>query len=138
VSATAHTETDLELLRSILTNLVDNAVEYAPRGGAIEIEAGAPNGRFTLRVVNAVEHLEERDLPRLFERFWRKDAARTADGHTGLGLALARTYARALGCELTATFAGPSQLALTLVQIEPKSRNKLTLDTGRCGSRDGG
>jgi signal transduction histidine kinase len=120
VPADAKADTDPVLLRSILTSLVDNAVEYTPAGGSVDVEAGTENGRLTLRVCNTVQNLEERDLPHLFERFWRKDAARTADGHTGLGLSLAQTFARALGCELTATFAGPARLALTLVESDPK------------------
>ncbi|MBI4324512.1 MAG: sensor histidine kinase N-terminal domain-containing protein [Chloroflexi bacterium] len=115
----ASADTDPALLRSILTNLVDNAVEYAPLGGTVNVEASADEGLFTLRVVNTVEHLEERDLPHLFERFWRKDAARSPDGHTGLGLSLARVFAQLLGCELAASFAGPGRLALTLSQGKP-------------------
>lgn len=115
----AAAQTDPVLLRSILTNLVDNAVEYAPSGGSVEVEAGASHGRFTLRVSNTVRDFDERDLPLLFQPFWRKDAARTADGHAGLGLALARTFARALGCELTATLAEPARLTLTLTELEP-------------------
>lgn len=110
---------DPVLLRSILTNLVDNAVEYTPRGGSVDVEAGADNGRFCLRVLNHTQNLDDRDLPRLFDRFWRKDTARTTDGHTGLGLSLAHTFACALGCDLTATFAGPARLALTLEQRPP-------------------
>jgi two-component system sensor histidine kinase QseC len=116
VPADAQAETDPVLLRSILRNLVDNAVAYAPRGGAVEVEAAADNGRLTLRIVNTTDDLEERDLPHLFERFWRKDAARTGDGHTGLGLSLARVFAEGIGCELSATLVGEGQLAVALTQ----------------------
>jgi signal transduction histidine kinase len=74
-----------------------------------------------LRVVNTLENLDERDLPHLFERFWRKDAARSPGSHTGLGLSLARVFAQSLGCELTASFAGPARLALTLAQLKPRT-----------------
>jgi len=117
--ANAQAETDPVLLRSILRNLVDNAVAYTPRGGVVEVEAAAANGRLTLRVMNTTDDLEERDLPHLFERFWRKDAARPADGHTGLGLSMARTFAGAIGCELSATLVGPARLAVALTQREP-------------------
>lgn len=119
--ANARGETDPVLLRSILRNLVDNAVAYTPRGGTVEVEAAADDGRLTLRVVNTTDSLEESDLPHLFERFWRKDAARTADGHTGLGLSMARTFAGAIGCELSATLVGPARLAVVLTQLKPTS-----------------
>jgi len=114
----AVTETDPVLRRSILTNLVDNAVAYTPRGGAVDGEASVEEGPCTLCVANTVDHLDDRDLPHWFERFWRKDAARSADGHTGLGLSLARTFAHAIGCELTATPVGPTRLVLNLAQRE--------------------
>ncbi len=121
VPANAHAETDPVLLRSIVRNLVDNAVAYTPRGGEVQVETAADNGCLALRVLNTTDSLEERDLPHLFERFWRKDAARTADGHTGLGLSLARVFAQALGCELTAGFAGPARLVLTLAPIKTET-----------------
>jgi len=119
--ASAQAETDPVLLRSILRSLVDNAVEYTPRGGTVEVEASTVEDTFTLRVINPVENLDPSDLPHLFERFWRKDAARSSDGHTGLGLSLARTFAEAIGCELSAALVGPARLAVTLTQREPTS-----------------
>jgi two-component system sensor histidine kinase QseC len=119
VPATVVIDTDPALLRSILSNLVDNAIEYSPRGSAIEIAASVEPDRFTLRVINAAENLAPADLPRLFERFWRKDAARADGAHTGLGLPLALALARQLDCDLTATFAAPTRLALTLTGKVP-------------------
>jgi len=117
---TAEIHTDLGLLRSVLTNLVDNAVEYAPGGSSVEVEVSFQGDRFRVQVANPVENLDERDLPHLFERFWRKDTARSSDSHTGLGLALARMFAHSLGCELTAHFIAPHHLALTLAQVARK------------------
>ncbi|HOX58410.1 MAG TPA: HAMP domain-containing sensor histidine kinase [Candidatus Paceibacterota bacterium] len=114
----ARTETDPVLLRSILTNLLDNAVSYTPQSGVIEVEATADNGRLTLRVVNGTEDLTERDLPHLFERFWRRDDARPTDGHTGLGLSMARAFAEAIGCQLSAALVAPGRLAMVLTQSE--------------------
>lgn len=122
VPAEATADSDPALLRSILTNLVDNAVSYAPRGGIVDVEADLDDVGCRLRVVNPVENLDAHDLPHLFERFWRKDAARSPDGHTGLGLSVARVFAQALGFELTATFAGPARLALTLAQAKSTAR----------------
>jgi two-component system sensor histidine kinase QseC len=107
-------KSDPVLLRSILTNLVENAVDYTPRGGTISIEGSTIEGRFTLRVENTTERFEPADVASLFDRFWRKDPARSGSQHSGLGLSLAQGFARTLGCELTATLNGESRLALLL------------------------
>jgi two-component system sensor histidine kinase QseC len=102
------------LLQSILMNLLDNAVEYTPCGGSVELEVRDQDGRFAIEVTNTVDGLDDADVNRLFERFWRKDPARTNNGHTGLGLPLARTFARALGCQLRARLEAGGKLRLTL------------------------
>jgi two-component system sensor histidine kinase QseC len=88
------------LLRSILANLFDNAVDYAPAGGEITVASDAAGG---LRVANPAGNLSAADEARLFERFWRKEAARSGGEHAGLGLSLARTFAAAMGWRLSAT-----------------------------------
>jgi two-component system sensor histidine kinase QseC len=110
----ARIESDPVLLRSIFSNLFDNAVEYAPTRGIFRIDCGVGSGRFTIRITNSVENLDSKDLPKLFDRLWRKDASRSGGKHSGLGLSLARAFAQALGCELTAALDGESRLQLTL------------------------
>jgi two-component system sensor histidine kinase QseC len=107
-------ETDPVLLRSILSNIMDNAVEYSPPGGIVRIAAGVGSGRFTLQLTNTVEHLLPDDVPKIFDRFWRKDAARSNNEHSGLGLSLSRAFAQVLGYELTAAMNDESLLALSL------------------------
>lgn len=106
-------ETEPALFREILANLFSNAADHAPHGGEVEIAAEpAPDG-FKLLVTNAARSLDARDVEKIFDRFWRKDAARTDDAHAGLGLALARGYAHALGWELRASLED-SRLTFTL------------------------
>lgn len=95
VPADATWNTDRELLRVILSNLISNAVEY---GTSARLRVAGDR----LSVSNATENLTGEDVPRLFERFWRKDAARSSSNHAGLGLALSKAYAAALGLELRA------------------------------------
>jgi signal transduction histidine kinase len=79
---------DLALL---VRNLLENAVQYTPRGGLVRLEVGSSNGRAVLSVEDTGIGIPSRDLPRIFERFYRVDRARSrATGGTGLGLSITR------------------------------------------------
>jgi two-component system sensor histidine kinase QseC len=97
-------KTDPKLIRVILSNLLSNAAEYAPEGSEVEISADDA----TLIVANPAPHLTETDLPRMFDRLWRHDDARTASNHSGLGLALAKACAEALSLDLEPRLEGDS------------------------------
>lgn len=84
--------------RHLLDNLVGNAIEHARPGGRVELQP-TPGG---LELRNSVDQLEEADVERLFDRFWRADLARSGDRHAGLGLPLARACAEAMGYQLHA------------------------------------
>ncbi len=109
--------TDKSLIRAILENLFSNAVDYTHPGGVIEWETGlkSDTDNFFITVSNTVTDLTSEDLPHLFERFWRKDAARTSDGiHSGLGLSTARAIAEALGLIIIVRMDLPDRLRITL------------------------
>jgi two-component system sensor histidine kinase QseC len=112
-SAGVVVDTNRVLLRSVVANLFDNAVEYTPEAGDIRIEIRRAGERVDVAVSNAAEHLTSADLPRLFDRLWRADPARRDTSHSGLGLPIARALARAIGCDLMATLDG-SCFTLTL------------------------
>lgn len=112
VSADAVIETDAALFRSILANLLSNAVEYTPPAGRVDIHWQADARK--LIVGNTVSDLSANDLPHLFARLWRKDKSRTGGEHCGLGLAVSRAFAELLGCSLTAHFTDSSTLTLVL------------------------
>jgi two-component system sensor histidine kinase QseC len=105
-------ETDPRLLRIIVTNLIANATEYAPPGSEIVI-ATTDRGPL-LRVGNPAPALTPDDIPRLFDRLWRKDATRSDAAHTGLGLSIARSCALALGFNLTAELDGSGVILMSL------------------------
>lgn len=96
VSSRLELRTDRVLCRSILFNLFDNAAEYTPAGGAIRCEA-RPEGGVEVVLGNAVEGIGPEDLEFFHEPLWRKDSARSARVHAGLGLSVSRTFAQALG-----------------------------------------
>jgi signal transduction histidine kinase len=114
IPADATVQSDAVLLGSILANLADNAVEYTPAGGSIEMHARVDNRLFTLRISNTVENLTPEDVSQLFDRFWRKDKARSDARHNGLGLSLSRAFAQVLRLQLTASLEGQNRLVLTL------------------------
>ncbi|MFO1352725.1 MAG: ATP-binding protein [Gammaproteobacteria bacterium] len=81
----------------ILNNLFTNAVAYSPDGDSIRCTVRNGDGSLQLSIANRAEHLTQEDLPKLFDRFWRKDPARTGGQHAGLGLPLVKAYAKLLG-----------------------------------------
>jgi two-component system sensor histidine kinase QseC len=107
-------QSDPVLWRLILTNLVENAVEYSPSGATVRIHCETRKDDFTLVVSNPVEDLDATELPHLGERFWRKDAARSSRDHSGLGLSLVRALTSALGGRLQASMDAPGCLSMAV------------------------
>jgi two-component system phosphate regulon sensor histidine kinase PhoR len=74
-----------------IRNLLDNAVRHTPEGGAVDLRLRSENGDVLVEVIDSGEGIPRRELPRIFERFYRVDTARArATGGTGLGLAIVR------------------------------------------------
>ncbi|NLX97677.1 MAG: HAMP domain-containing protein [Rhodopirellula sp.] len=87
-----------QLLEQAVANLVDNAVKYGPEGSVVRIRAYPENGGIVLEVSDEGPGIEPKHLPRLFERFYRVDKARSDRlGGTGLGLAIVKHIATAHG-----------------------------------------
>jgi two-component system phosphate regulon sensor histidine kinase PhoR len=93
---------DRDRLAQILINLVDNAVKYTPKGGHVRVEGRvAERGMVEVTVRDTGVGIPRADLPRLTERFYRVDKARSRDlGGTGLGLAIVKHLVLAHGGEL--------------------------------------
>jgi len=97
---------DREKLALILSNLFSNAVAYGSPGRPVTCSAAAAAGGFELSVRNSTALLSPEDVPRIFDRFWRKDPARSGNGHTGLGLALVAALCESLELEKEARLDG--------------------------------
>lgn len=82
---------DADRLKQLLLNLVDNAVKYTPQGGRVSASLRQADGLAEVIIRDTGIGIAPEDLPRVFDRFYRADAARTRDPDgTGLGLPLAR------------------------------------------------
>ncbi len=91
---------DSEAVHQIITNLLDNALKYTPEHGSILVGGAAkPGGEWVeFFIQDTGIGIPEEDLPRLFERFYRVDKARSRElGGTGLGLAIVKHLVRAQG-----------------------------------------
>lgn len=87
----------------ILTALLDNAMRYTPRGNTITVSGRKLDDGVETNVVDTGPGIPQEHLPRIFDRFYRTEEARTrAGGGTGLGLSIARDLARAQGGALSA------------------------------------
>ncbi len=97
---------DREMLRQLISILLDNAVKYTPEGGRICLETDTAGGRAVLRQYNTIAPgTREQDPSRLLDRFYRSDKARTQkSGGYGIGLSAARAIAEANGAVLSVSY----------------------------------
>ena len=121
-------ETDPTLLTEILQNLVDNAIQYSAEDGRVEIETEIAADEVRIAVRDDGVGIPKRHQSRIFERFYRVDAARSrAVGGTGLGLSIARHLAGLLGGRIrveSATDKG-SRFTVALPLAFPEGRSPL-------------
>jgi signal transduction histidine kinase len=84
-------DADLVRVRQLLLILIDNALSHTPSGGEVLVGVTRQNGRAHVTVTDSGEGIPPRDIPHIFERFYRADKARTREnGGSGLGLAIAK------------------------------------------------
>jgi len=82
---------DRERVEQVVVNVLSNAVKYTPRGGSVDLQASKIGGDLVITVTDTGIGIPEKDLPRLFDRFYRVDKARSREqGGTGLGLSIAK------------------------------------------------
>jgi two-component system phosphate regulon sensor histidine kinase PhoR len=89
---------DAEGVRTILDNLIDNAIKYTPEAGQVFVRCRVAQDAVTLEVQDTGIGIAEKDQGRVFERFFRVDKARSREmGGTGLGLSIVKHLAQAFG-----------------------------------------
>lgn len=83
-------------IEQVVVNLLNNAIKFTPEGGNITVSAAVQDQAVCFSVADSGIGIEQADLPRIFERFYKVDRARATSG-TGLGLAIARHLVEAHG-----------------------------------------
>jgi signal transduction histidine kinase len=97
---------DEELLRRLMVNLLQNAVQHSPQGGAVSIDISPNGSRVYVRVADSGAGIPEADRVRIFDRFVQLDPSRRAEG-TGLGLTIAKWIADVHHGSLSLESSGP-------------------------------
>jgi len=92
---------DRDALKRAVANLLENAVRLAPAGSRVRLALGSEKGMAWVAVSDEGPGIRPEDQPKVFDRFWRADKARSrADGGTGLGLAIVKEIAESHGGEV--------------------------------------
>ncbi len=91
---------DRQRLQRVMANLLDNAIKYTPSGGSVSLSIAEDTAGVTVRISDTGMGIDEKDIPHVFDRFYRGDKSRSTTG-TGLGLSLALAIIRAHGGDIT-------------------------------------
>jgi heavy metal sensor kinase len=109
-------------LRQVFYNLIDNAIKYTPEGGEVEVRVEARLGDAVVTVRDTGEGIPAEHLPRVFDRFYRVDKARSREeGGTGLGLSIAKSIVAAHGGAIElASAPGKGTVATVTLPLAPE------------------
>ena len=118
VSGPCWIEGDRQRLQRVVSNLLDNALKYTAPGGEVRVALREQASRVLLSIEDTGVGIDARDLPYIFQRFYRCDASRSGPG-IGLGLSLALAFTRAHGGDITVTSAPGHGSQFTVALLRP-------------------
>lgn len=116
----AYSQVDVDFIREILDNLIENAIKYTPDGGAIWINVRGDGDRVLVNVTDTGIGISPDDLKHIFQKFYRADNSQTREiGGTGLGLYIVKMRAEAMGGKVWAesSFGEGSTFYLSLPRL---------------------
>lgn len=121
-----------ELLAIVFNNLIGNAVQHHPGDGFVKIEIKQNETAWVVRIADDGLGISEDDLPRIFDRFYRVDRARSLsqEGHSGLGLALTKTIVQNMGgrIDVVSELDKGSEFMVTIPLLPQVSSVRMGLD----------
>jgi signal transduction histidine kinase len=126
---TAMVYCDRQSLERVVAELLQNACKYTPAGGRIAVRVSTGRGLFEVRVANSGAPIAPHELPRLFDRFYRRQGADASQIGSGLGLALVRLLVERLGGTITVESTG----VMTTFAVR-LPRGEVTLPGGGAGA----
>jgi two-component system phosphate regulon sensor histidine kinase PhoR len=113
---------DEEAARQIFDNLIDNAIKYTPEGGKVRVACSLAPDAVSVEVADTGIGIPRDELPRIFERFYRVDKARSRElGGTGLGLSIVKHLISSVGGQISVT-------------SRPGSGSRFTVRIPRCAA----
>jgi signal transduction histidine kinase len=90
---------DRKRMQRVVTNLLENAIKYTPEHGSVAIDAVKENRQFRIDIKDTGSGISEKELPLIFQRFYRCDQSRSQGG-VGLGLSLVKAYTESMNGEI--------------------------------------
>ena len=108
---------DMDELRTVLSNLLDNAVKYSPEGVHINAEVGTDDRQVWVRISDQGVGIPQADLKRIFKRFFRTGRARSKVKGTGLGLFIVKSIAKKHRGDVVAESAGEGRGAAFTLRL---------------------
>jgi two-component system, OmpR family, sensor histidine kinase CiaH len=112
-----------ESMEELITILIDNALKYSPDDSIVNIVLSLQSNKVRFAISNNGKGIAEKDLPHIFDRFYRADNARTSGSGYGLGLSLAKKIVEMNNGDLSVT-SGENQLTTFVVSISSLNESK--------------
>jgi signal transduction histidine kinase len=103
LKATGTVRGEIDQLKRLFTNLLDNALKYTPAGGTITLRCQHQEAQVLVEIIDTGVGIAPAHLPRIFDRFWRADPVRSYRDGSGLGLSIVQRIARRHQAQLAVT-----------------------------------
>ncbi len=129
---------DSRQLRRVFYNLLDNAIKYTPSGGKVSVASRRGNGHLTVTIADTGIGIPLVHLPRIFDRFYRVDQARSGDANgAGLGLSICQSIVRSIGGQIQVDSKVGIGTKIT-IRLAKSAENEETSDGSHNGYRASG